>query len=239
MAKKTGRNAILYNACISACKDRLFYANSGNEDEKVMQMYGEKIYHYLIYLLDKPLTYAAVKTIVDVKLKTDQKLCTDAMKDLISEILLKEGDTKSTRTKCAEVVDLIERAISISFDKYEIGLFSEKKVHCPICSHEAVEEINTINAVYGVNNYGLKYICPECGTRLKINQLPLGTEADKETIKYRKFTHCYLNKRIKIKGMSASEAYDWLAERMHKNISIGAFSKQDCKQALAIIGNEA
>ena len=39
--------------------------------------------------------------------------------------------------------------------------------------------------------------------------------------------------------MSMSEAYDWLAERMHKTVSIGAFSKKECKQALAIIGNEA
>lgn len=107
---------------------------------------------------------------------------------------------------------------------------------CPSCKKEAPWVEN--KARYG-RNFGKSYMCyfcKDCDTYVGCHnntRTPLGTMADKYTMKLRRNAHAVFDKLWKSGKMSRGEAYKKLSDIFGKEIHIGASDAEMCKKIIS------
>lgn len=112
------------------------------------------------------------------------------------------------------------------------------EVICPKCNKPAPWVEN--KEKYG-RNYGKSYMCyycKECDTYVGCHnntRTPLGTMADKETMKLRIQAHSLFDKSWKNGAMTRKEAYKKLSNHFGKTMHIGQSDAKTCRQIIDLL----
>jgi hypothetical protein len=112
------------------------------------------------------------------------------------------------------------------------------KMICPKCNKEAPWVEN--KARYG-RNFGKSYMCyycKDCDTYVGCHnnsQRPLGTMADKETMKWRKNAHEVVDELWKENGYKRGAVYARLQDAFGEVIHIGESNIERCKEIIKTV----
>lgn len=108
-------------------------------------------------------------------------------------------------------------------------------VICNYCGKPAEFVDSTI--VYG-SSYGMIYYCKPCNAWVGVHKgssTPLGTLANAELRACRRKAHGMFDRIWRLRWMSRSKAYAWLAEQMGLTLEethIGMFSVEQCRKVI-------
>lgn len=110
---------------------------------------------------------------------------------------------------------------------------------CPYCKKEA-EFLEDSASVYG-SNYGPLWVCRPCDARVGCHRgtpLPLGTLANDELRRKRRYAHSIFDPIWRLRRKSRREAYESLAKGLAidlKDCHIGHFDLPRCLAAIKVI----
>ena len=110
---------------------------------------------------------------------------------------------------------------------------------CDYCGGRVIFTDSSV--IYGGKSYGMIYLCTNCNASVGVHKgtdRPLGTLANTALKLKRRETHAVFDAYWKSRGISRSDAYQWLSGQMglpKYRTHIGQMNMAQCEQVIRIV----